>query len=62
MGESGWRIRAYLVTERAAAGGDLVLHVSDDRSASWDGSCKAFDNGNGADGFRLESRSELRAV
>lgn len=50
------------MTERAAAGGDLVLHVSDDRSASWDGSCKAFDNGNGADGFRLESRSELRAV
>lgn len=44
-------IRAYLVTERAA--GDLVLHVSDVRSASWDGSSDVFANRNGADRFRL---------
>lgn len=47
-------IRAYLVTERAAAGGgDVVLHVSDVRSASWDGSSDVFANRNGADRFRL---------
>lgn len=47
-------IRAYLVTERAAAGGgDLILHVSDVRSASWDGSSDVFANRNGADRFRL---------
>ena len=42
------------MTERAGGGGgDLVLHVSDDRSASWGGSSEAFANRNGADGFRL---------